>query len=146
LEKFPVLENRFSLGEVLPPSFLNPGELPSPSLLNPELGFFLNGLSASGFAPNDGRLSPRGFSLSNREDENLEGPENLPLPDRSEDSPLVSFFRSRKDFSAPVLLPNDVFLFPAGFPVRAIILSSVNEGNVMIDDKKIVLTVPSGRS
>jgi len=108
-EKLEDLEKRFSLGAE-----------PS-SLLNPELDFFLNGLSESDFAPNDGRPSPRGFSLSNREDENFDGPENLPLPDRCADSPLASFFRSLKDSSALVLLPNDVLLFPLGFPVRAII-------------------------
>jgi hypothetical protein len=90
------------------------------------------------------RPSPRGFSFSNREEENFEGPENLPLPDRSEASPLVSFFRSRKDFSAPVRLPNNVFLFPVGFPVRAII-SVFSEDNGMDGDKKVVLTVPPGR-
>jgi hypothetical protein len=70
LEKFVDFEKRFSLGA-------DPSSRP-----NPDPDFFLNGLSESGFVPNDERPSLRWFSLSNLEDENFDGFEKLPLPDR----------------------------------------------------------------
>ncbi|HLZ16769.1 MAG TPA: hypothetical protein VKQ08_07005 [Cyclobacteriaceae bacterium] len=127
LENLAGLENRFSLGEELLPSRL----YPSPA-------FFLKRLSESDFGGNAARPSPR-------EEENLDGLENLLLPADLSSDPLLDWGfsrrRSRNDSSAFVRLPNEV-LFPPDFPARAMIFYDlINEGNGMIADKKIVLAV-----
>jgi hypothetical protein len=134
-EKFVGLEKRFSRGA------------PSLSLLKPVPSRFLsNGLSVLDFAPKEGRPSPRGLSPPNRDDEDFPALEKRLSPkglSLRSPRPLLVFLFSRKDFSAPVLFPKDVFLFPGDFPERAMFLFLVNEDKSMNGDKKI--SAPTGR-